>query len=157
MAGETPARLVIHKTSRYEPGELAGFRSTALSTLASCDLVWLAPTGFRLLRRGMQPPHAVHCADWGSGDTTCFSTGYVDWWKEYPGPHIPAPLEIGSANETDLRERSREILMLTKMSWNNAEGMSRFPVTISFARRVGMIMTELDDDVPPNPLFRFYI
>lgn len=157
MAGETPARLVIHKTSHYEPGELAGFRGTALSTVASCDLIWLAPTGFRLLRRGMQPPARGTLCKLAEQRHYLFTTGYVDWWKEYPGPHIPAPLEIGAANETNLLERSREILMLTKMSWNNAEGMSRFPVTISFARRVGMIMTELEDDVPPNPLFRFYI
>ena len=47
--------------------------------------------------------------------------------------------------------------MRTKMNWNNAEGMSRVPVRIPFARRVGIVMTDLDDDTPPNPLFRFYI
>jgi hypothetical protein len=33
--------------------------------------------------------------------------GYVAWWDEYPGPHIPAPLEIGSCGETDARACKR--------------------------------------------------
>jgi hypothetical protein len=157
LTGATPARLVIHKTSRYEPSEVTGFRDTALARVASCDLVWMAPTGFRLLRRGMQPPRRGTLCRVGKSRYFLFTTGYVDWWAEYPGPHIPAPLEIGAANDTDIVERSREILMLTKMSWNSAEALSRYPVTISFARKVGMVMTELEDDTPPNPLFRFYI
>lgn len=32
---------------------------------------------------------------------------------------IPAPLEIGSAVPTDMKERSKEILTLTKMNWNS--------------------------------------
>jgi hypothetical protein len=157
VTGAVPARLVIHKTSRYEPGEVAGFRDTTLTRVASCDLVWFAPTGFRLLRRGMQPPRRGTLCRVGKGRHFLFTTGYVDWWGEYPGPHIPAPLEIGAANDTDIIERSREILMLTKMNWNSAEALGRYPVTISFARKVGMVMTELEDDTPPNPLFRFYI
>lgn len=157
LTGETPARIVIHKTSRFEPGELAGFQSSTIKSVASCDLIWLAPTGFRLLRRGMQPPNRGTICSLGENRHYLFTSGYVSRWGEYPGPHIPAPLEIGSPLPTDLVERCREILMLTKMSWNNADAMSRYPVTISFARRVGMIMTELDDESPPNPLFRFYI
>ena len=37
-----------------------------------------------------------------------FTTGYVDWWKEYPGPHVPAPLEVGTAQDTDMVERAKE-------------------------------------------------
>jgi hypothetical protein len=70
-----------------------------------------------------------------------FTMGYVAWWDEYPGPHIPAPLEIGSCCETDMRERAKELLALTKMNWNSTEGLA--PITISFARKVGMLMTEL--------------
>jgi hypothetical protein len=72
-------------------------------------------------------------------------------WDEYPGPHIPAPLQIGAAGKTDIRERAREILALTKMNWNSAEGLGRHPITISFARKVGTLMT----DAVPNPLYRF--
>ena len=52
-----------------------------------------------------------------AGETLCtledestylFTTGFVPWWEEYPGPHIPAPLQIGVAQDGDLEERARE-------------------------------------------------
>ncbi len=81
----------------------------------------------------------------------------MPWWNEYPGMHIPAPLEIGSASPTDMKERSKEILTLTKMNWNSSDGISRFPITILFARRVGELMCELSDNATPKPSYRFYI
>jgi argonaute-like protein implicated in RNA metabolism and viral defense len=83
--------------------------------------------------------------------------GFMRWWREYPGPHIPAPVEIGAAGVTDLRERAREILALTKMNWNSSEGVSRYPVTLSFAKKVGEIMAELSEGKSPNPSYRFYM
>jgi hypothetical protein len=50
-----------------------------------------------------------------------------------------------------LRERAREILALTKMNWNSTEGQGRYPITISFARKVGSLMAELADKSDPNP------
>jgi hypothetical protein len=86
-----------------------------------------------------------------------FTTGFVPWWGEYPGPHIPAPLEIGVCGGKDVVERAREILALSKMNWNSAEGIGRHPITLTFARRVGTVMTEIDEDMNPNPLYRFYM
>ncbi len=57
----------------------------------------------------------------------------------------------------DMPERAREILAITKMNWNSAEGMGRNPITLSFARKVGTIMTEVGEDAAPNPLYRFYM
>jgi argonaute-like protein implicated in RNA metabolism and viral defense len=91
--------------------------------------------------------------------STTFSFHYriVEWWKEYPGPHIPAPQEIGSApGDFDVKTRSKEILALTKMNWNSADGIGRFPITLTFAKRVGMLMTEMGNVEEPNPLYRFY-
>jgi hypothetical protein len=156
-AGSVPSRVVVHKTSRYQPEERIGFRETALSEVADCDLVWLGPTGFRLLRRGMREPLRGTLCTIAGDNSYLFTTGYVPWWDEYPGPHIPSPMEIGTANDTSVEERCREILSLTKMNWNTADGIGRNPITIAFARRVGMIMTELEEDEPPNPLFRFYM
>ena len=156
-AGSRPSRVIVHKTSRYQPEEEAGFRESLLAEVAGCELVWFAPTGFRLLRRGMQEPWRGTLCTVGDDQHYLFTTGFVAGWDEYPGPHIPAPLQVGAAGETDIRERAREILALTKMNWNNAEGMGRHPITISFARKVGTIMTEMPDDAVPNPLYRFYM
>lgn len=83
--------------------------------------------------------------------------GYVSYWNEYPGPHIPAPIQIGLSGSGDVRERAREILALTKMNWNSSEGIGRYPITLSFARKVGMLMMELPEGQIPNPSYRFYM
>ena len=57
---------------------------------------------------------------------------------------------------TDIEARSKEILTLSKMNWNSSDGITRLPVTLLFAKKVGEIMTELSDNVTPNPSFRFH-
>lgn len=155
-SGTVPDRVVLHKTSRYHEEEAAGFYA-GLERVPAIDLVWLGQTGFRLVKKGAQEVWRGTWVDVDGRDNYLFTTGYVPWWKEYPGPHIPAPLQFGSDRETDLRARAEEILTLTKMNWNSSDGLARFPVTISFARRVGMVMTELGDDPSPNPSYRFYM
>jgi hypothetical protein len=39
VAGVTPDRLVLHKTSRYQPEEIEGFLGGASGLVPSCDLV----------------------------------------------------------------------------------------------------------------------
>src|SRR5205823_1190844 len=95
-AGGLPSRVVIHKTSQYQADEQKGFRETALAHVAACDLAWLNPTGFRLLRRGMKEPARGTLCTIADEHYYLFTTGYVDWWGEYPGPHIPAPIQVGS-------------------------------------------------------------
>ncbi|SRR5579862_777111 len=155
--GTNPARVVVHKSSSFQPEEIDGFISGCGSSVPACDMVWMRPTGFRLIRRGTHEVERGMLACVEDEKTYLFTTGYVDWWKEYPGPHVPAPLEIAAANDTDIIERAREILALTKMNWNSADGMGRHPITLSFARQVGAIMTELDDDGEIQPLYRFYM
>ncbi|UCI23013.1 hypothetical protein FJ970_32185 (plasmid) [Mesorhizobium sp. B2-1-8] len=155
IAGVLPSRVVVHKTSTYEPEEAAGFRNAAELRVPVCDLVWIRPTAFRLIRKGMQEPWRGTLCTIGN-DSYLYTSGYVPWWDEYPGPHIPAPLQIGSCGPTDIRQRASEILALTKMNWNSSEGIGRHPISISFARKVGMLMTELSDNQVPNPSYRFH-
>jgi hypothetical protein len=156
LAGVLPSRVVVHKTSLYQPEEETGFRSAAEDRVPVCDLVWMRSTAFRLIRKGTQEPWRGTLCTIGD-ESYLFTSGYVPWWDEYPGPHIPAPLQIGSCGPTDIRERAREILALTKMNWNSSEGIGRHPITVSFARKVGMLMTELSDNQIPNPSYRFYM
>lgn len=155
LAGMPPTRVVVHKTSIYQPEEEKGFRAAA-ARISACDLVWMRSTAFRLIRKGMQEPWRGTLCTCGK-ESYLFTMGYVSWWDEYPGPHIPAPLEIGTSGSSDIRERAREILALTKMNWNSSEGLGRYPITVSFARKVGMLMTELSDNQAPNPSYRFYM
>jgi hypothetical protein len=155
-AGVLPSRIVVHKTTHFQPEEEAGFRAASAAKVPVCDLVWMRSTGFRLVRRGMQEPWRGTLCTVGA-ETFLFTSGFVPWWKEYPGPHIPAPIELGAAGSTDLRERAREILSLTKMNWNSTDGVSRYPITLSFAKKVGQFMSEFPDGVDPNPSYRFYM
>ena len=41
QTGVPPARVVIHKTSRYQPEEREGFRNATRARVPACDLVWL--------------------------------------------------------------------------------------------------------------------
>ena len=156
LAGMPPTRVVVHKTSTYQPEEEKGFRSATEARVPACDLVWMRSTAFRLIRKGTQEPWRGTLCKIGD-ESYLFTMGYVSWWDEYPGPHIPAPLQIGSCGKTDIRERARELLALTKMNWNSSEGLGRYPITISFARKVGMLMTELSENQTPNPSYRFYM
>ena len=56
LAGMLPTRVVVHKTSTYQPEEEKGFRSAAEARVPACDLVWMRSTAFRLIRKGMQEP-----------------------------------------------------------------------------------------------------
>lgn len=156
QAGVLPARVIVHKTSMYQPEEDLGFRGGAQARVPVCDLVWMRSTSFRLLRKGYQEPwRGTFCT---VGDEHyLFTSGYISWWDEYPGPHIPSPLQIGACGETDIAQRAREILALTKMNWNSSDGVGRYPITVSFARKVGMLMAELSDNQVPNPSYRFYM
>ncbi len=155
-AGVAPARIVVHKTTEYQVEEQSGFRAATHNRVAATDLVWIRNTPLRFLRRGHQEPARGTLCSVGS-ETYLFTSGYVPWWGEYPGPHIPAPLEIGCAGTSDMRQRALEILALSKMNWNSTEGVSRYPVTLSFAKKVGQLMTELPDGHAPNPSYRFYM
>lgn len=56
LSGMTPTRIVVHKTSMYQPEEEAGFRSIANTRVPACDLIWIRSTALRLIRKGMQEP-----------------------------------------------------------------------------------------------------
>lgn len=154
-AGILPNRVVVHKTSTYAPEEELGFREAVNGRVPICDLIWIRNTPFRLVRKGTQEPARGTLCTVGD-EHFLFTSGYVPWWNEYPGPHIPAPIQIGSAGETDIRQRALEILSLSKMNWNSTDGLSRLPITLSFARKVGLLMAELSDNQSPNPSYRFY-
>jgi hypothetical protein len=156
LAGVEPTRIVVHKTSFFQPEEEEGFRAASDARVPACELVWIRSTALRLVRKGMQEPwRGTLCSI--ESEYYLFTMGYVSYWNEYPGPHIPAPIQIGLSGSGDVRERALEILALTKMNWNSSEGIGRYPITLSFARKVGMLMMELPEGQIPNPSYRFYM
>ena len=54
--GVKPKRVVVHKTSMYQPEEEEGFREGTKGIVPNCDLVWLRQTPFRMVRKGTEEP-----------------------------------------------------------------------------------------------------
>jgi hypothetical protein len=151
-----PHRVVIHKTSRFEPEEHQGFRE-ALRQVSEIDLVSLTPTSdARLLRTGRFPP--LRGTVFHAGDISyCYTSGYL-LGKGYPHGHVPCPLQIADhKGDTARTELLREVLVLTKMNWNSANMFGLMPITLRFSRLVGDILREVPENEKPKAKYRFYM
>ena len=80
-------------------------------------------------------------------------------FQTYPGPHIPAPIQLSGDQPGDLDQVAKDILGLARMNWNTANVTGGTPVTLFFARRVGGIMAEygLATEEKPPSSFRYYM
>ena len=152
-----PRRVVIHKTSRYWPDELRGFKR-ALEDIPRHDLVALDRQGHRLLRTGGAPPVRGTAVTLAPGHHVLYTTGYVPALRVYPGMRVPLPLEIVEHHGDSSPEViCREILALTKLNWNSCSFSCTEPITLQFSKNVGLILRELPKGVLPARLYRFYM
>lgn len=154
---EKPHRVVLHKTSRYWPEELEGFKA-ALDDIHSYDFLALERRGVRFLRLGKEPPVRGTVIELGNRDYLVFTQGYVPFIRQYPGMRVPNPLEIVEHYGDSSAERvCTEILALTKLNWNTCKFASGDPITTSFSQQVATIIKELPEDVRPATKYRFYM
>lgn len=152
-----PKRVVIHKTSRFWPEELRGFRK-ALGSIYQYDFLTLESSETRFLRVGKKPPLRGTVVQLAARNYLLFGNGYVPYLRCYPGKRLPRPLEIlehyGDSPAIDV---CREILSLTKLNWNSCAFGSSEPITIRFARDVGKILAELPSGATPQSRYQFYM
>lgn len=156
--GGVPLRIVMHKSSKFSDAEVDGFRSS-LDEVPIVELINIMPTSFRLVRFGAYPPNRGTLCTVNESASYLFTTGYMSELNTYPGPHIPAPVEIRSDQPIDIERAARDILGLARMNWNTASITGGQPVTLRFARQVGGIMAEFGEKTDEKPLasFRFYM
>jgi len=164
--GNTPSRVVIHKTSKFwgsergEYDEVSGFYEGIDDVTRYCnvDFVTLLQTGVKIFREGKYPPlrGTYFCVE----DTEHFlyTMGFVPYLETYPRVYVPSPWQIvqhigGSAP----KELFREILILTKMNVNNCSFADGTPITISFSRKVGEIMKHVSENETVQSSYRFYM
>jgi hypothetical protein len=166
VTGNTPSRVVIHKTSKFwgsdrgEYDEVSGFYEGIDDITHYCDVdfVTLLQTGTRIFREGKYPPlrGTYFCME----DTEHFlyTMGFVPYLETYPRTYVPSPWQIiqhiGGSAPKDL---FREILTLTKMNFNNCSFADGAPITISFSRKVGEIMKHISQDETVQSSYRFYM
>lgn len=154
--GRDPARVVLHKTSKFDTVERAGFRE-ALNRIPVVEMVNLMPTKFRLVRDGSYPPNRGTLCTVNGVEAYLFTTGYIPEWETYPGPHVPVPRRLTVDEDVNVRAVAADVLGLTRMNWNTARDTSGLPITLRFAREVGGIMAEVGPNERPNPSYRYYM
>ena len=112
-----PKRVVVHKTSRYEPQERLGFEAALKSRGCLYDLVSLTPwNSTRLLRAGQYPP--LRGTLFSLGDISyLYTSGYLPTLGRYPHGHVPSPLQIADhVGDNAKFDLLREVMTLTKMT-----------------------------------------
>ena len=154
---QLPARVVLHKSSRYSPDELEGFKE-ACKDVPKVDFVAFGKREIRFLRKGKYPPLRGTVVKLAKGNYLIYTRGYVPLYKTYPGHHVPRPLEILEHHgDSDIQSLCNEILALTKMNWNSADYSAREPITLQYSRKIGEILANLSEDTQPKPYYYFYM
>lgn len=140
--GTQARRLVVHKTSRFVPDEIAGIEAAAGEM--TLDLVSLtAGSDVRFLRTGTHPPLRGTYVKLSDRETLLFTVGYLPEFRQYPGTRNPEPILLRHDRGDSTRETiCEEIMALTKLNWNSCAYAAKQPITTLFAEAVGSIMGE---------------
>jgi hypothetical protein len=144
-----PARVVIHKSSRFTAGENDGFTTAADNRdLHALDLVWVTSSEDALVfRPGNAPPLRGTFMTLGPDEHLIYTKGSVDFYSTYPGMYVPRPLGLRPARLTiSPRELGTEILALSKMNWNQSRLDARLPITLKTADQVKHILRFCDPE-----------
>lgn len=156
-----PARVVIHKSSKHNDEEIAGF-SKAMRTYhiepELADFVSMTRSSTRLFRGNRYPPLRGTFLDTGGEYLVLYTKGSVDFFSTYPGLYVPRPLGFRCDRTAGTPSSlAQEILALTKMNWNNTQFDGGEPITLRCARQVGQILKYLGPNDPYEPYYRFYM
>lgn len=158
--GQTPQRVVVHKSSRFWPDERNGFKNALKERVTKFDLVSLETrqSAVRLLTPSMYPP--LRSTRFTVGDVDyLYTTGFLADLGQYHSMHVPSPIRVTDhiGQDTPRETLLREILVLTKMNWNSSRLGGKSPITLRFSDLVGEIMREIPADLDPLPQFKFYM
>jgi hypothetical protein len=154
--GGLPLRLALHKTSHFDEAECHGLNA-ALHEIPLVSMVTLVPSEFRLLRYGTYPPKVGTVCTVNSKRSFLFTSGFMPELGTYPGPHVPQPFEVKCRGAEGSIAAAQDVLNLTRMNWNTADIRGKWPVSLSFARRVGGILDEFGEDAPTETSFRYFV
>lgn len=154
-----PARVVVHKSSKYNSDELLGFKSAIKNyRIEMADLISLDKSFLRLFRGGFYPPLRGTFISLDARSHILYTRGSVHFFATYPGLYVPRSLLFRCEHiEQTPAFLGKEILALTKMNWNNTQFDGIFPITLRASRQVGGILKYIGDNDPVAPYYRFYM
>jgi hypothetical protein len=157
--GHWPARVVLHKTSRFDRNELAGFhKAIDERDIDYADFVWVQKSMTRLYRLGVYPPLRGSLVRFDKDEALLYTRGSVEFFRTYPGMYIPRPLMLRcQALGQPLQHVAEEMLALTKMNWNNTQFDNGLPITIAAARQVGEVLKYVAEGQEIAPRYSFYM
>jgi hypothetical protein len=155
----SPARVVIHKTSKLSDSEIQGFTEAAKQgNIDIVDLVSVRRSFTRLFRMETQPPLRGTLLHLGRQMGLLYLRGSVSFFETYPGLYVPRPLEFDLAHsDSTVFEVAGELLALSKLNWNNTQFDGGEPITVRAARRVGDILKCIPTGGIVQPSFRFFM
>lgn len=154
-----PARLVVHRTSRFRPEELDAFRAAAHDAgVSTVDFLTIGDTDLRLFRKGLYPPARGSRLEIAPDDHLLYTRGSVPFYGTYPGMYVPQPLRIGIPEaEESPSALCAEVLALTKLNWNLTQFDGKHPITLQCARKVGDVLKYLPPEERPPISYGFYM
>jgi hypothetical protein len=157
--GHWPARVVLHKTSKFDHNELDGFhKAIDERDIDYADFVWIQKSMTRLYRIGVYPPLRGSLLRFDKDEALLYTRGSVEFFRTYPGKYIPRPLMLRcQALGQPLQHIAEEILALTKMNWNNTQFDNGLPITIAAARQVGEVLKYVGEGQEIAPRYSFYM
>lgn len=150
--GTFPARLVIHKTSRFTDEERGGFDEAAeAARIERVEKIWVTDREqARVFRTREHPPLRGTAIALSDQRFVLYTRGSVDFYGTYPGMYVPTPLGLRPTDgDQRLDEVAAETLSLTKLNWNHSQLDGHLPITLHAAHKVKAILRWLSpDDVP---------
>lgn len=155
----SPGRLVIHKSSKFDEDELDGFRQATKETrIRAVDFVTILDTNVRLFRDGAYPPFRGTQIELDRNTHLLYTRGSVEYYRTYTGLYVPQPIEVRIVESDESPGViCEEILSLTKMNWNNTQFDGKYPITIECARKVGQVMKYLGPHDQPQISYSYYM
>lgn len=154
-----PARVVLHKSSKFTDGEKEGFLSTLDDNkIEIFDMISIRKSNTRLYRSGSYPTLRGTLLSLDDMNHILYTRGSVYFYGTYPGLYIPRPILFRSdLSENTAIALAREILALTKMNWNSSQFDHSMPITIEAAHRVGDILKYVKHDCDICPRYSYYM
>ena len=150
-------RVVIHKTSRFEPEEREGFEQ-ALRGVSRIRPRVVDPD-----QRGASPASRASTRRCGapcsrSATYRTATRAATSSLGRYPHGHVPSPLQVADhVGDTPKSQLLREIMVLTKMNWNSANMSGLMPITLRFSRLVSDMLARGSGGVEPESKYKFYM
>jgi hypothetical protein len=155
----SPARVVVHKTSNFDDDEKAAFRAAIEGEkIGIYDLITIDRSGIRLFREGYYPPLRGTWVELEPESHILYTRGSVAFYEEYPGMYVPLSVLVKFFHtEAQPAETMKDLMLLTKLNWNNIQMDSTLPITISAAKVVGSILRWVDSPLLMQREYHYFM